>query len=91
MPDVKFMGPRRKSPSENPVPPPVPDDVNHPKHYTTGRFEVIDVIADWKLGFNEGNVVKYVARAKHKGNEIQDLKKARFYLDYAIKRLEGGQ
>lgn len=55
-------------------------DVNHPTHYTFGKFEVIDVIEDWKLGFNLGNTVKYIARAKHKKNFVKDLKKAIWYL-----------
>lgn len=63
-------------------------NVIHPKHYNTGKIEVIEAIDDWKLGFCEGNVVKYVARAKHKGSELEDLKKARWYLDHAIKKLE---
>jgi hypothetical protein len=67
-----------------------PDAVDHPKHYNAGKFEVIDVIDDWKLGFAEGNAVKYIARAKHKNNELEDLKKARWYLDHAIKLLEPG-
>ena len=62
--------------------------VNHPLHYNAGKIEVIDAIADWELDFIEGNVVKYVTRAKHKGDEIGDLKKARWYLDYLIKNLE---
>jgi hypothetical protein len=65
-----------------------PDNVNHPPHYTMGRIEVIEAIEDWRLGFCEGNVVKYVARAKHKGCELNDLKKARWYLDRAIQHLE---
>lgn len=64
------------------------DAVDHPQHYNTGRIEVIEAIEDWKLGFHEGNVVKYVARAKYKGRELEDLKKARWYLDRAIQRLE---
>lgn len=63
--------------------------VTHPSHYTFGKFEVIDVIEDWSLEFHEANVVKYVARAKHKNNRLQDLKKARFYLDRKIRFLEG--
>ncbi len=62
--------------------------VNHPPHYTFSKIEVLDAIEAWKLGFHEGQVVKYVTRAKHKGNELQDLKKARFYLDRVIKELE---
>ena len=49
--------------------------VNHPAHYTFGKFEVIDVIEDWKLGFHLGNAVKYIARAGRKGSRIEDLKK----------------
>jgi len=66
------------------------DMVNHPKHYTFGTYEVIDVIEDWQLGFHEGNCVKYIARAKHKGNELEDLKKARWYLDRKISDIELG-
>lgn len=62
--------------------------VNHPKHYTFGKFEVIDVINDWSLGFNKGNAVKYIARAGRKGDAAEDLKKAVFYLEYEIARLE---
>lgn len=58
--------------------------VNHPAHYNAGGIEVIDAIEDWKLDFHEGNVVKYVARAKHKGTELQDLKKAAWYLERLI-------
>lgn len=66
----------------------VEEKVNHPAHYNTGKFEVIDVIEDWGLGFHEGNAVKYIARAKHKGNELEDLKKARWYIDRLIEKLE---
>lgn len=69
------------------------DDVNHPSHYTFGQYEVLDVIEDWDLPFHLANVIKYVARAKHKGNEIQDLLKAQFYLNRYVdakKTKEGG-
>jgi hypothetical protein len=59
--------------------------VDHPKHYNAGKYEVIDVLEDWKLGFHLGNVVKYVARAEHKNDALEDLKKARWYLDRYIK------
>jgi len=65
------------------------DAVNHPKHYNVGKFEVIDVIEDWKLGFCLGNTVKYIARAEHKGNALEDLKKAAWYLNRHIQKLEG--
>ena len=64
------------------------DIINNPSHYTAGRkHQPIDVINDWGLNFNLGNVVKYVSRAGRKGSRIEDLKKARFYLEYEIKRL----
>lgn len=63
--------------------------VQHPNHYNNGKYEVIDVIDDWKLGFYEGNIIKYVARAKHKGKELEDLKKAKFYLDRLVYKFEG--
>ena len=67
------------------------DPVNHPDHYTFGKYEVIDVIEDWGLNYNRSCVIKYVARAgrKDKAKEAEDLKKARFYLDREIGKLEG--
>ena len=62
--------------------------VNHPSHYNMGKYEAIDVIEDWNLNFNLGNSVKYISRAGHKGNIIEDLKKARWYIDREIQRLE---
>jgi len=58
--------------------------VNHPSHYNAGEFEVIEVIDDWQLGFYEGNIIKYVGRAKYKGKELQDLKKALWYLERLV-------
>ena len=60
------------------------EKVDHPAHYNQGRFEVIDVIEDWDLNFCEGNVVKYVARHRHKGEPLEDLRKARWYIDRLI-------
>lgn len=60
--------------------------VNHPPHYTFGRIEVIEAIEDWGLGYHLGNVIKYVARADRKGKRLEDLKKARWYLDREINR-----
>ena len=64
--------------------------INHPQHYNQG-IEAIDYIESHKMNFNIGNVIKYVTRAKHKGTELQDLKKALWYLDREIKRLEKGE
>ena len=65
------------------------DAVDRPSHYNTGKIEVIDYIEDQQLGFHEGNVVKYVSRARHKGKELEDLKKAEWYLQRRIAELEG--
>lgn len=64
-------------------------EVMHPAHYSFGRkHEPIDVIADWDLNFNLGNVVKYIARAGRKEEDsiLTDLKKAMFYLEDEIRR-----
>lgn len=64
------------------------DPVNHPAHYTHGGIEVIDAIEAWQLGYHLGNVVKYVARARHKGRYSEDLRKARWYLNREIQRID---
>lgn len=60
------------------------DVINHPSHYTRGKIEVIDFIEDQQLPYHLGNVIKYVARAGYKGDKLEDLKKARWYLDRYI-------
>ena len=64
--------------------------INHPKHYNSGKIEVIDFIES--LGVDEdfciGNAIKYISRYKHKGDPIGDLKKAKWYIEYLIKKLE---
>ena len=66
------------------------DPVNHPKHYTDGRIEVIEYIEDKNLGFCLGNAIKYISRAgkKEKDKEIQDLRKAMWYIERRIYELE---
>ena len=65
------------------------DKINHPSHYTAGRkYEPIDVIDDWELGFNLGNAVKYLSRAGRKEDALEDLKKAAWYIDREIRRNE---
>ena len=68
------------------------DNVNHPSHYTFGNIEVIDFIEDKKLGFHLGNAVKYISRAGRKdpARTVEDLRKAAWYLNRQIERLEGG-
>ena len=66
--------------------------VNNPEHYggISNPYEAIKVIDAWDLGFCLGNTVKYISRAgkKHKDKELEYLKKAMFYLDREIKKLE---
>ena len=66
------------------------DVVNHPAHYTDGKIEVIEFIEDKGLNFHRGNAVKYISRAgkKDPAKEIEDLKKAIWYLNREIGRLE---
>lgn len=64
------------------------DVVVNPSHYTEGRkYQPKDVIRDWGLNFNLGNVVKYVSRAGRKIDALEDLKKARQYLDFEIEAM----
>lgn len=67
------------------------DAVNRPEHYTTGKIEVIDFIEDKGLNFHRGNAVKYIVRAglkdPSKEKEVEDLKKAVWYLNREIERL----
>jgi len=60
------------------------DPVNHPAHYKVGGIETIDFIEAKDLSYHLGNVVKYVTRADHKGNKLEDLRKAQWYLTRAI-------
>jgi hypothetical protein len=66
---------------------PAADPVNHPAHYKVGGIETIDFIEAKSLGYNLGNVVKYVSRADHKGERLENLEKARWYLDREIGNL----
>lgn len=85
--DIEVVLPLEKAPKG------LIDNVNHPNHYTQGKYEVIDYIED-KLnkeelqGYCVGNVLKYVSRFKHK-NGLEDLKKAEWYLNRLIKNMEG--
>ena len=69
------------------------DAINNPQHYggDANPYEAIKVIEAWSLGFHLGNVVKYISRAgkKDPAKELEDLKKARWYLDREIERRGG--
>lgn len=68
--------------------------VDHPSHYggKDNPYEAIRVIEAWNLGFCLGNTVKYISRAgkKNDNSELQDLKKAKWYLDRRIAQIEQG-
>lgn len=65
------------------------DNVENPSHYTQGRlYEPKDVIRDWELNFNLGSAVKYISRAGRKNDKIEDLKKAKRFLEFEIEYLE---
>ena len=64
------------------------DMVNHPPHYTVGGVETIDFIEAKGLNYHLGQVIKYVSRAGKKGDALQDLQKARWYLNREIARVE---
>lgn len=70
----------------------VTEAINHPAHYggADDPYEAIKVIEAWGLDFPLGNTVKYISRAGKKDGEatVKDLKKARWYLDRAISRME---
>lgn len=67
---------------------PAHDPVNHPKHYTSHPSGVECITVTEHMGFNVGNAVKYLWRADEKGNALEDLKKARWYVDREIARRE---
>ena len=68
------------------------EQVNHPQHYggEDNTYEAIKVIDAWELGFSLGNTIKYISRAgkKRKDKELEDLRKAFWYLKHHIEQLE---
>ena len=58
--------------------------VNSPKHYAGEKLHAIDVIEDFKLNFHLGNAVKYIIRSKKKGDKVENLRKAIWYLEREI-------
>jgi len=77
------MKKRKKVDSENLI--------NSPSHYSYGSIEPIDVIEDWNLNYHLGSLLKYLARAGHKGGPetlLLDLKKGRWFLNRYIEKLE---
>ena len=71
------------------------DSVNAPAHYLHGRKETIDVISDCMTddeyhGYLKGNILKYVSRYKFKGEPLEDLQKAQWYLNRLIQEVNNG-
>ena len=66
----------------------VKEMINHPDHYQGNKFEVIDIIEDYNLGFCMGNAIKYLLRAGKKDDEIQDLNKALWYVQRRIREVD---
>jgi hypothetical protein len=66
------------------------EHIDHPPHYTKGGIETLDFIEAKALNYHRGNVVKYLVRAGHKPStpELEDLRKARFYLNREIVMME---
>lgn len=72
------------------------DNINSPSHYTAGSIEVIDFIqaklsVEEFKGYLKGNIIKYLSRASYKGKELEDFKKAQWYLNRLIERMEAKQ
>lgn len=69
------------------------EKINHPSHYNINKIEVIDAIEDWQLNFSRGNAIKYIVRAgiKDPSTEIEDLKKAIWYLNREVERLNASK
>ena len=65
-------------------------NVSHPSHYNQG-IAAIDIKESWDLNFSLGNAIKYILRSPYKGKQIEDLEKARWYIDREINRLKGDE
>jgi len=63
------------------------DAVNHPPHYKAGGIETIDFIEAKSLNYNLGNVIKYITRSDLKGNKLEDLQKAQWYLNREVQTM----
>ena len=71
----------------------MPDHINRPKHYNVNRLgeqaiETYTYIRSWKMDYPESNIIKYVTRHPYKGKSLEDLKKARWYLNRLIEEVE---
>lgn len=67
------------------------EKVNHPAYYQGSKIEVIEVIEEFNLGFNLGNCIKYILRAGKKESRLQDLEKAKWYLEREISKEQNNE
>ena len=67
---------------------PVKDLIHHPAHYCYSEYEPKDVIRAWGLNFNLGSAVKYIARAGRKDDIVQELSKAKQFIEFEIEAIE---
>ena len=67
---------------------PESDAVHHPAHYCYSKYEPKDVIRAWGLNFNLGSAVKYIARAGRKDDIVQELEKAKQFIDFEIEAIK---
>ena len=63
------------------------DGLQHKEYYNQNKIEPIEVIEDWNLNFNLGNVIKYVGRSLYKEDCVKDLEKAKWYIERELYRL----
>lgn len=63
------------------------EQIDHPSHYQGNALEVIDIIEDFDLNFCLGNAIKYILRAGKKGNKLDDLNKAIWYLERECQKI----
>lgn len=90
IPESEYLSTNKAAKADHP-PPENKDAVNHPAHYNVGHIEVIEAVEAWQLGFSLGSAVKYIARAGHKDDALQDLQKAAWYIEREIGRLQKEQ
>lgn len=90
-PSNVFLWPENEYEEPMEAPPPIPsqpvDDISNPEYYRSNGMEAIDMIEAFNLGYSLGNAVKYLIRAGKKGPAVDDLRKARWYIDREISRL----
>ncbi len=88
--NIRFLDPRYETAPNlyEPINSDTKDLVHHPAHYCYSEYEPKDVIRAWGLNFNLGSAVKYIARAGRKDDILQELNKARQFIEFEIEAIE---